>query len=1107
MDFRILGPLEVEAEGRQVALRGPRQRALLAVLLLHAGEALSTDRLIELLWGDRPPAGARKALSVRVSELRKTVGHDVIATRPGGYAIEIEPDRLDLRRFEALCAAGREALAGPRADVASQRLSEALALWRGPPLADLAFEPFAQHEIPRLEELRIAAIEDRIDADLDLGRHGELTAELRHLVHEHPLHERLWRQLMLALYRCGRQADALAAYRDARRMLVDELGIEPGRALRDLEAAILAQDPALDRPARPDPATRGTPFVGRELELEGLLADLAAAESGRGRLVLVGGEPGIGKTRLAEELAARAADRGHAVLVGRCWEVGGAPPYWPWAQALRAHVREQDPTALQALLGAGASVVAQLVPEVRERLGELPEPDELPPEGARFRLFDAVAAFLRSAARSRPILVVLDDLHAADASSLLLLEFVAAELDHAGLMIVAAYRHNEPADALSSTLGELVRRPAVRRLVLEGLSQDAVADYLRARTGITAPDSLVAALHRGSDGNPLFLGELAPALVAAGSEAEPLERLPIPSGIKEAIARRLSRLSHDCVVLLEIASVLGREFAVAPLERVSGVAGATLLERLDEAVAAGVIGGAPAARGRLRFSHALVRDALYDALGAARRAALHGQVGDALAELHKHDVEPHLAEIAHHFCEAAPAGERERAVEFARRAADRAGRLLAYEEAARLYGMALDVLDESAHGRAACDLRLALGEAQARAGDLATARTSFLAAAAHARHASDAPLLARAALGYGGRLVWVRSDDEHLIPLLQEALTALGGQHVESRVRVMTRLCGALRGVRSSAAERRRLSAEAVDLARASGDAATLAYALEGRYVTLYDTPSEPLADRLAVAEEMTRLALELGDRERAVHGRFGRMIGLLEGGDVRPAKAELEAMRQLAESLRQPAQRWMCIASAASIALFEGRLPEAEAAIEEAVQAGGLAQRMEVVFTARIQRVVLRRHQGRAADLGVELARCLEDHPHRLLVHALSAQLTGDRAAFKRLTDQLDDLTVDNDWLPSLTLLAELAEHFGDAPRSQRLYERLEPYAQRNALNVPEIMTGSVSRSLGLLAAAMGDRAGAREHFATALEMNAAMGARPWYELALDDRRRLLGD
>ena len=1107
MDFRILGSLEVEAAGRPVAVGGPRQRALLAVLLLHAGETLSTDRLIELLWGDNPPAGARKALSVRVSELRKTVGHDVIATRPGGYAIDTEPGRLDLHRFEALCAEGREALTGRRADVASQVLTEALGLWRGPPLADLAFEPFAQDEIPRLDELRIAAIEDRIDADLDLGRHSELTAELRGLVREHPLRERLRRQLMLALYRCGRQAEALEAYRDARRALVDELGIEPGRALRDLEAAILAQDPALDASPGPEPAARGAPFVGRERELEGLLADLTAAESGRGRIVLMAGEAGIGKTRLAEELSARAAGRGHAVLVGRCWEAGGAPPYWPWAQALRAHAREQDPGALRAQLGAGASVVAQLVPEVRERLGELPESEELPPEGARFRLFDAVVAFLRSAARARPMLMVLDDLHAADASSLLLLEFVAAELDRARLMIVGAYRDNEPAAALSATLGELVRRPGVRRLALQGLSEDAVADYVRAQTGTAAPESLVAALHRGSDGNPLFLGELAPALMAGGSAGEPLERLPIPSGIKEAIAGRLSRLSRACVALLEIASVLGREFAVAPLERVSGVAGARLLKRLDEAVAAGVIGTAPGAGGRLRFSHALVRDALYDTLGVARRAALHGQVGAALVELHKHDVELHLAEIAHHFCAAAAAGERERAVDFARRAADRAGRLLAYEEAARLYGMALDVLDEPAHGRTACELRLALGEAHARAGDLVTARASFLAAAAHARDAAEAPLLARAALGYGGRLVWVRSDDEHLIPILEEALAALGGQHVELRVRLMARLCGALRGLPSSATDRRRLSAEAVDLARASGDAATLAYALEGRYATLYDKPSAPLADRLAVADEMTRLALELGDRERAVHGRFGRMLALLEGGDVGPAKAELEAMQQLAETLRQPAQRWMCIASAASIALLEGRLAEAEAAIEEAAAAGRRAQRMEVVFTARIQRLVLRRQQGRTANLGGELARCVHEHPHRLLVHALSAQLSGDLRAFERLTDRLDDVTVDNDWLPSLTLLAELAEHFGDVARSRRLFEHLEPYPERNALNVPEIMTGSISRSLALLAATMGDYEVAKAHFTTALEMNAAMGARPWYELALQDRRRLLGE
>ena len=237
MDFRILGPLDVRVDDRPLALGGARQRALLGLLLLHANEVVSSDRLVDELWGD---AEGSKALQVAVSRLRKVIGRDVLVTRPPGYQLRVEPGQLDLHRFEQLVADGRAALAADNPGAASLTLREALALWRGAPLADLTFESPLQTELARLEELRLAALEDRIDADLALGRHADAIGELEALSALHPLRERLRAQLMLALYRSGRQAEALEAYRDARRALVDELGIEPGRALRDLERRIRA---------------------------------------------------------------------------------------------------------------------------------------------------------------------------------------------------------------------------------------------------------------------------------------------------------------------------------------------------------------------------------------------------------------------------------------------------------------------------------------------------------------------------------------------------------------------------------------------------------------------------------------------------------------------------------------------------------------------------------------------------------------------------------------------------------------------------------------------------------------------------------------------------
>src|SRR5262245_5394358 len=367
MEFRILGPLDVHTNDGALELRGRKQRALLALLLLEANRPVSRDRLVDALWEDEPTATAAKALQVYVSQLRKQLGHDRLLTKPAGYVLQVAPDELDLARFRDLRAEGR--------------LHDALALWRGPPLAEFAQSRFAQAEIARLEELRLSCLESRIEADLADGRHADVVGELEALVQQHPLRERLRLLHVLALYRCSRQADALDAYQAARRALVDELGIEPGKELRELQQAILRQDPALV------PATSGEPsrglFVGREAELATLGGALDGALAGHGGLVLLVGEPGIGKSRLADETIRRARARGVQVLVGRCWEASGAPPFWPWVQSLRGYEGETPPELRGESVGSDS-------------------------ESTRFRLFDATATLLRAASRARPLLLFLD---------------------------------------------------------------------------------------------------------------------------------------------------------------------------------------------------------------------------------------------------------------------------------------------------------------------------------------------------------------------------------------------------------------------------------------------------------------------------------------------------------------------------------------------------------------------------------------------------------------------------------------------------------------------------------------------------------------------------
>jgi DNA-binding SARP family transcriptional activator len=345
-EYRLLGPLEVVHRGEAVPTGGQRKRALLARLLVESNRTVSIDALVDALWGERVPSTAVKMVHIYVSQLRKVLPSGALQTRPPGYRLAVAPEAVDLLRFERLRKEGREALADGDAVTAAERLAAACALWRGPALGEFS-EPFAVTAAAHLEELRLVAVEDRVDAELALGRHRDVAAELQALVASQPLRERPRRQLMLALYRQGRHAEALAAFQEFRAMLRDELGIDPSAGVAELQYRILNQDPALDHaspapaPAHPAPVPMPAPptgdvFVGRAEELERLEQALDGAAAGRGATALIAGPAGIGKTRLTGELAERAKRRGATVLTGRCIDlVGAALPYLPIAEALR----------------------------------------------------------------------------------------------------------------------------------------------------------------------------------------------------------------------------------------------------------------------------------------------------------------------------------------------------------------------------------------------------------------------------------------------------------------------------------------------------------------------------------------------------------------------------------------------------------------------------------------------------------------------------------------------------------------------------------------------------------------------------------------------------
>ncbi|MEA2457747.1 MAG: eukaryotic-like serine/threonine-protein kinase, partial [Thermoleophilaceae bacterium] len=939
MEFRILGPLEVVAPDGPVRLGGAKQRALLAMLVLSEGEVVSTDRLVDALWGEQPPDTARKALQVHVSQLRKALGQSVIRTRPPGYGLELGAHDLDLARFRLL---RDEAIPLAASDPARAHrlLADALALWRGPPLGDLSYAPFAQADIARLEEMRFAAIEDRVAADLALGRDAELVGELESLIAVNPHRERLRGQLMLALYRSGRQAEALDAFRDSRAVLMGELGIEPGRELRDLHQAILEQDPALDaQPARrvAEPGPSQT-FVGRERELGELGRALEDSLAGRGRMVLLSGEPGIGKSRLADELTATARRRGARVLAGRCWEAGGAPAYWPWVQALRAYVREISPEALREQIDLNPAELAAVLPELRELQPDLPHTAAPASEGARFRLLESIASLIRNAASARPLVLVLDDLHAADASSLLLLRFMAAQVAQARVLIVGCFRETEVGPELAEALAELAREPAVRRLPLKGLSQPDTRRLLELLSASGAGADLAARVQAETQGNPLFATEIGRLLAAADPGAHEGGRIPIPDGVKEAIRRRLRRQSPGCRDLLTLASVVGREFDAELIASLSGLDEDDLSPILGEASAARLVEDVPDAAARLRFSHILVRDVLYEDLPAPRRSRLHRATGEALEAHFAAHLEPHLAELAHHYL-AAGTAVAAKAIDYAQRAGDRAALQHGYEEAARHYENAIRVLERSGGGGADrnCELLLSLGEVLSRAGDGEEAKRVLERGAELAEQAGRPDQLARAALEFGGRFAWARaSTDARLLPLLERGLAAVGHTDSRMRVKLLARLAAATRD--DPLPERRAAFAEeAVEIAREIGDPAILALALEGHWEAL-EGPAV-VGGGLSLGATLIALGEQTGDRERVFAGHDHRFHSFWQLADRAGVDLELEALTRVADQLRQPAQRWYTGTGRTMLALMEGRFDSAERMIADTLELGQRAQ------------------------------------------------------------------------------------------------------------------------------------------------------------------------
>jgi len=853
-------------------------------------------------------------------------------------------------------------------------------------------------------------------------------------------------------------------------------------------------------------------FVGRSHALADLDAALDAAEAKRGSLVLVTGDPGIGKTRLAGELAVRARARGALVLWGTCWEGGGAPAYWPWSQVLKAWMRENGVDSLDQT-GLRALDLAPLLPEHVGDVSAPPEPDEA--ERVRFRLFDALADALLRGAERQPILVVLDDLHWADASSLLALRFVAGELHGSRLLVVGTFRDLEadrqhPAAAALTDLDRMAMR-----LPLSGLARSEVARFIAVTTGAEPDPAVVDATLRRTGGNPLFVRELVRLARTEGS-IETLDSGPpaigaTPANVREVIARRLGMLPPEAQEILEVAAVEGEKFTLESVARVAGIDRHDALGALDHGIVARLVIETPETPGHYAFAHSLIRDVLYQATPAERRASLHGRTGEVLEELYGAAAE-HLSAIAVHYVRAAPLGGARRAFEYARRAGERAMATPAWEEATRHFERALGVVDlEPAEvgPDERCDVQSSLGRARVRAGETEAAREAFLAAADLARAGGDATRLVAAALGLGtASPVW--GDDPELVDLLKDARDALGEAGAAPlRARVLARLAQA-QYYTVSDAERDAVGGEAIEIARAAHDDPALADALIARRVLW---GPDDLHGRMALADEVAAIAGRMNDLDLEVRARAWRVVDLVEAGDLSAARGEIRRHAGLAGRLRQPTHARDGLVWRAMEALLEGRFGDAGSLADEALAMGERIQDPGARSIYGVQRVMVLAEQADPARIGeaVELARAGSDaHPEipawRALLafaEARAGRLDDARVNLERAAgDGFAGVPRDAVFLVTLAHAADAAVITGQSEIAGHLRRLLDAYADRwVVIDRGLACKGSIERLIGLLDGVLGDAGSSVEHLDRALGLHVRAGARAF---AARNRREL---
>ncbi|MDQ1511804.1 MAG: hypothetical protein QOG50_3648 [Actinomycetota bacterium] len=1118
MELRVLGPIEVRHDGSPLHIRGEKPRELLALLAIRPNRPVTAEQLVDELWQGNPPPSASTALRVNIGRIRQVLELDrnpsAPSTRlpygPHGYVLRVEPDELDAERFERHVLLAREAVVGGDPACAVPQLTQALDLWRGPALADVRDIAAAIAEIARLDDLRAIAIEELADARLALGEHTLAVDLVTAALDQFPLRERLTASLMIGLYRGGRQAEALRAYAQLAHRLDEDLGLTPSPELRRLEEDVLLQRANLDfAPGRTpsQPMTqRRIPiarFIGRRVEVGVLLDALGAAGSGPSQLILVSGPAGVGKTTLTEEFCARAQHHGAAPLIGHC-DPEPTADYQPIGEILRSLVEALAPQSRSTLPSALALLLPDLIDPPAETEGEADA------EGAQYRLFEAIASTMATLV-SRPAVLMVEDLHWADRPTLRLIRHLVRHPKLQGMLVIATYR--DEIDAERAELIERLTRSAQRtKIELSGFDDHEVRALVRA----TAPPEtmhtlveLTVTLHDVTGGNPLFLRELLREIDEQVAKVESTAELSetisaiAPVSVRALVDRRLARLTEHAHLVICAAATVGRELTVDALAAICELSHDVSFEALEEGLAARLLVDDYHQVDRYLFSHAVVRNAVYATIPPVERQHLHRRIAEVMERqiVDRADTGAtrRSADIAHHYVEAAPLGLHREAAVHAERAADDAALRFAFGEAARWYEQAIrfqsDPPSEAGLGR----LQLALGRAWANDKQIERARDALLAAAACARQADDAALLADVALEADGP--W--ADGSVLKPdslaLLEEALPGIDPSDHKRLVRVLT---GIASDVYYSDHDRQdRVANEALAIAQQLGDAETLATAVLAVQLSWTHHP-EARQHRLALARRAHELAsLSPGTSELGLRTLRALLTTLLENREIAEFETDLNAYEQSAHSFGSARDIYSSMAMRATQAIMHGDLAAGEQLARGAALRGHeLEQISDGAYF--LHRFVVRYQQGRLSEeIGnlrpVDSTQTAPPAGASLAATAYAETGHADRAVSitrRILGTDGSDLPLDAFWLGGAALFAGVAGTARDLDLIALLYELLEGCADHVVIfGAGGAVLGSGHHWLGVLAAGSGNTDAALDHLAEAASIAKEMDAPYW--------------